>query len=158
VFSLGTQIPFIPRCVHVVSLDMCLQKGWSWCHWWSCYHLYLQFWDQEDVSWLLSLLLYFLVPLVSSTVSVCEFYFGSLIGTPDPPFFCVSRVDLARHNQDMFHFHRTAFYSHLKSVVVNILVKVTGMCVNLDIDDAPITSRSHTPTHKPLVSHSLSST
>ena len=72
-------------------------------------------------------------------------------------FFTASGVDLARHNQDMFHFHRTAFYSHLKSVDDTILVKVTGMCVNLDIDDAPVASHSYTPSHKPLVSHQLTS-
>jgi hypothetical protein len=34
----------------------------------------------------------------------------------------------------MFRFHRVVFYSQLKSKVGNILVKVAGLSINLNID------------------------
>jgi hypothetical protein len=44
----------------------------------------------------------------------------------------------------MFRFRRAAFYSQLKSKVGNILVKTAVLCINLNIDDVSIVSRSHT--------------
>ena len=49
-----------------------------------------------------------------------------------------------QQNQDKIRFRRAAFYSQLKSKVGNILAKVTALRINLNIDDAPIASRSHT--------------
>ena len=75
-------------------------------------------------------------------------------------FFAASGVEHAQHNQDQFHFHRTAFHSQLKSKVGNILAKTTALRINLNIDDAPISSRTHThPSHSQtsrLLSTSLS--
>jgi hypothetical protein len=47
------------------------------------------------------------------------------------------------------------FYSQLKSKVGNILAKPAAMRVHLNIDGAPIASRSHTHTPKPLASYPL---
>jgi hypothetical protein len=75
-------------------------------------------------------------------------------------FFAASGVEHAQHNQDQFHFHRAAFHSQLKSKVGNILAKTTALRINLNIDDAPISSRTHThPSHSQtsrLLSTSLS--
>ena len=73
-------------------------------------------------------------------------------------FFSVSTVQpYPETNQDHFHYIRVAFYSHLKSNVGNILVKSVVLRVNLNIDDDPISSRSHTHprshTHKSLDSY-----
>ena len=38
------------------------------------------------------------------------------------------------NNQDQFRFRRAAFSSHLKSKVGNILVKVSALSINLNID------------------------
>jgi hypothetical protein len=38
----------------------------------------------------------------------------------------------------LFRFRRAAFCSKLKSKVGNILAKATALCINLNIDDAPI--------------------
>ena len=47
-----------------------------------------------------------------------------------------------------FHYHRTVFSSQLKSKIVNILAKVEGLRITLNIDDTPLVSRSHThPSH-----------
>ncbi len=47
-----------------------------------------------------------------------------------------------------FHYHRVAFSSMIKSRVGNILVKTAGLRINLNIDGASITSKSHThPSH-----------
>jgi hypothetical protein len=56
----------------------------------------------------------------------------------------------------MFRFRRAAFYFQFKSKVGNILAKATAMRVNLDIDDAPIASRSRTHAPTPKASRVLS--
>ena len=48
-------------------------------------------------------------------------------------------------HQDQFRFHRAAVYCQLKSNVGNILVKVTVLHINLNIDDAPLGSRANSP-------------
>ena len=56
-----------------------------------------------------------------------------------------SEVHLTQTN---FHFHRAAFSSQLKSKVGHILTKTVVLRTNLNIDDTPIPSRSHThPSH-----------
>ena len=64
-------------------------------------------------------------------------------------FFATSGVQSAQSNMGgFFHFHLAAFSSMFKSRVGNILSKATGLRINLNLDGAPITSKSHThPSH-----------
>ena len=63
-------------------------------------------------------------------------------------FFAVSGVQPVQSNRGTFHFQRAAFLGYLKAKIGSSLAKATSMCVNLNIDGAPITSRSHThPSH-----------
>ena len=64
-------------------------------------------------------------------------------------FFAASGVQPVHHTSGgIFHFKRAAFLSQLKAKVGSSLAKTAAMCVNLNIDGAPITSRSHThPSH-----------
>ena len=57
-------------------------------------------------------------------------------------FFAASGVQLPQFDRGFFHFHRADFSSMFKSRVGNILVKTTRITFNLD--EAPITSKSHT--------------
>ena len=53
-----------------------------------------------------------------------------------------------RVEQSTFHFRRTVFSSQIKSKVDHILAKAGTLWINLNIDGAPIASRSHThPSH-----------
>ncbi len=65
-------------------------------------------------------------------------------------FFAASGVQLWQHHPDQFHFRRAAFSSQLKSKVDNILAKVATLRIILNIDSAPVTSRSH---HLVLIHH-----
>ena len=56
-------------------------------------------------------------------------------------FLAASGVQLAQTN---FHFRRAAFFSPLKSKVGHILAKAAALRILLNIDGAPIASRSHT--------------
>ena len=62
---------------------------------------------------------------------------------------------------DQFHYRRVTFSSQLKSKVGNILVKVVVLRITLNIDGAPIDSKSYThPSHSQtsrLLTWSLSS-
>ena len=63
-------------------------------------------------------------------------------------FFAASGVQLAQSISGLFHFRRTAFSSQLKAKVGSTLAKAAALRVNLNIDGAPITSRTHThPSH-----------
>ena len=63
-------------------------------------------------------------------------------------FFAVSGVQSAQTTSGMFHFRRTTFSSGLKSKVGLALAKAAALRVNLNLDGAPITSKSHThPSH-----------
>ena len=63
-------------------------------------------------------------------------------------FFAASGVQLAPPNSGLFHFHRAAFASHLKRRVGLALAKAAALRINLNIDGAPIISRTHThPSH-----------
>jgi hypothetical protein len=78
-------------------------------------------------------------------VNLCAFYFDKLIGKLTA-FFAASGVELAQSNTSgQFHFRRAAFCSQLKAKVGNILAKSAALRVALNIDDAPIASRSHSP-------------
>jgi hypothetical protein len=63
-------------------------------------------------------------------------------------FFASSRVQLAQTTCGLFHYHRAVFSSILKSRVGNILAKAASLRINLNLDGAPIASKSHThPSH-----------
>jgi hypothetical protein len=101
-----------------------------------------------------------LAPLSAFTVSSGAFCFCRL--RRKPLFYTVSGVEHAQHNKDQFRFRRAAFHSQLKSKVGNILAKTTALCINLNIDDAPISSRTplpltnlSPPLHFPLFRHPL---
>ena len=63
-------------------------------------------------------------------------------------FFTNSGVQIAQHHRDQFHYHRTVVSSQLKSKVGNILAKPEALRITVNIDVAPVVSRSHThPSH-----------
>ena len=64
-------------------------------------------------------------------------------------FFAASGVHLAQQTSGgFFHFRRAAFSSMLKSRVSLILAKAAALRINLNLDGAPIASKSHThPSH-----------
>ncbi len=63
-------------------------------------------------------------------------------------FFVTSGVLSAQSDRGFFHYRHAAFSSMFKSRVGNILSKATGLRINLNLDGAPITSKSHThPSH-----------
>ena len=63
-------------------------------------------------------------------------------------FFAASGVQLVKTHRGMFHYIRAAFSSTLKSRVGNILTKASSLRITLNLDGAPITSKSHThPSH-----------
>ncbi len=55
-----------------------------------------------------------------------------------------SGVQLAQPNRGLFHFHCTVFSTTLKGIVGSTLTKTVVLRVNLNIDGAPITSKTHT--------------
>jgi hypothetical protein len=59
-------------------------------------------------------------------------------------FFVVSRVQFVQHNSGLFHFLRSAYSDQLKSKCGNLLAKTAALRINLNLDGAPITSKSHT--------------
>ena len=64
-------------------------------------------------------------------------------------FFAASGVHPAQHNSGgLFTFKHVPFLSQFKGKVGSTLPKAASLCVNLNIDGAPITSRTHThPSH-----------
>ena len=63
-------------------------------------------------------------------------------------FFAASGVQLAQSTSGLFHFCLTTFSSQIKAKVSSTLVKAAALRVNLNIDGAPIASRTHThPSH-----------
>jgi hypothetical protein len=65
-------------------------------------------------------------------------------------FFADSGVQLPQTNPSgqLFHFRRAAFLTQLKSKVGLVLVKTVVLRINLNLDGAPIASKSHThPSH-----------
>jgi hypothetical protein len=63
-------------------------------------------------------------------------------------FFAASGVQSAQSTSGMFHFRRVAFSSGLKSKVGLALAKAASLRINLNLDGAPIASKSHThPSH-----------
>ncbi len=72
-------------------------------------------------------------------------------------FFAASGVHLAQPNSGLFHFHRTVFSDQLKAKVGSTLVKDEVLRINLNIDGAPITSRTHTHSSHSQTSRLLTS-
>ncbi len=63
-------------------------------------------------------------------------------------FFAASGVQPAQSDRSKFHFRRAAFSCGLKSKVVLVLGKSAALRINLNLDGAPIASKSHThPSH-----------
>ncbi len=63
-------------------------------------------------------------------------------------FFADSGVQLTQSTSGQFHFKREAFSSYLRGKVGNILAKAAALRITLNVDDAPVESRSHThPSH-----------
>ena len=59
-------------------------------------------------------------------------------------FFATSGVQSAQSTSGQFHFRRAAFSSGLKSKVGLALAKAAALRINLNLDGAPIASKSHT--------------
>ena len=64
-------------------------------------------------------------------------------------FFAASGVQFAQSTSGgFFHFRRAAFFANLKSKIGNLLAKGAALRINLNLDGAPIASKSHThPSH-----------
>jgi hypothetical protein len=63
-------------------------------------------------------------------------------------FFAASGVQLAQSTSGLYHYKRAEFSSQLKSKVGNILAKAAALRITLNVDGAPVASRSHThPSH-----------
>ena len=77
-----------------------------------------------------------------------DYYSYRLIGKLTV-FFAVSGVQPVQHTSGgIFTLKRAAFLTQLKAKVGSSLAKAAAIRVNLNIDDTPITSRSHThPSH-----------
>ena len=91
-----------------------------------------------------------LVRLGGYTVNLSDFYSYRLIGklTVFLQIQEFSLCNLPVDSSTSTSINRTAFVSHLKAKVGNTLVKDAGLRVNLNLDGAPITSRTHThPSH-----------
>ena len=72
-------------------------------------------------------------------------------------FFAASGVQSAQSNSAFWHFRRAAFSGLLKSRVGHIIAKASALRVNLNLDGAPITSKSHTHGDSPFTLANLAS-
>ncbi len=72
-------------------------------------------------------------------------------------FFAASGVQLAQQNRGLFHFLRAAFSATLKAKVDSTLAKDAPLRINLNIDGAPITSKTHTHPSRSQTSRLLTS-
>jgi hypothetical protein len=63
-------------------------------------------------------------------------------------FFAGSGVQPAQSDRGFFHNRRAVFFWNLKSKTGNLLAKTEDLRINLNLDGAPIASKSHThPSH-----------
>jgi hypothetical protein len=63
-------------------------------------------------------------------------------------FFAASGVQSEQSTSGQFHFRRAAFSAQIKGKVGLALAKAAALRINLNLDEAPIASKSHThPTH-----------
>ena len=106
------------------------------------------------------------MPIIASTSGRLHSEFVSLLFLQShretDRFFTGSGVQLTESTTSgQFHFKRAAFSSQLKSKVGNILAKAAALRITLNIDGAPVASRSHThPSHSEtsrLLTSSMSS-
>jgi hypothetical protein len=72
-------------------------------------------------------------------------------------FFAASGVLSAQSDRGFFHYHRAAFSSMLKSRVGNIPAKAAALRINLNLDGAPIASKSHAHPSRSQTSRLLTS-
>ncbi len=80
-------------------------------------------------------------------VNLSDLYSYRLIGKLTA-FFEGSGVQSSQFDRVQFHFRHTAFAQQLKSKVGLALAKTAALRVNLNLDGAPIASKSHThPSH-----------
>jgi hypothetical protein len=88
------------------------------------------------------------MPFIPSTSGRLHSEFVLFLQAHTDRFFAASGVQLAQTQRGMFHFRRTAFSVQLKAKVGSTLDKAAALRINLNIDGAPITSRTHThPSH-----------
>jgi hypothetical protein len=92
----------------------------------------------------------FMTVMVSTSgrsVNLSDFYSYKLIGKLTV-FLATSGVHLVQTDRGMFHYRRVTFSSMIKSSVGYILAKVAALRITLNLDGAPIISKSHThPSH-----------
>jgi hypothetical protein len=72
-------------------------------------------------------------------------------------FFAVSGVQVAQHDSGQFHFRRATYFVNLKSKRGNLLAKSAVLRITLNLDGAPITSKSRTQTSHSQTSRLLTS-
>ncbi len=94
-----------------------------------------------------------LVRLGDYIVNLCAFYSYRKLTA----FFAASGVQLAQSTSGQFHCRRTAFSAQLRSKVDNILTKAAALRITLNIDVAPIASKSHTHPSRSTTSRLLTS-
>jgi hypothetical protein len=93
------------------------------------------------------------IPAIASTSGRLHSEFIRLLFLQDhretDRFFAASGVHHAQHTSGgIFTFKRAVFLSQLKAKVGSTLAKAADLSVNLNVDGAPITSRSYThPSH-----------
>jgi hypothetical protein len=80
-------------------------------------------------------------------VNLCAFYFYKLIGKLTA-FLQLQVFSFAQPTSGLMHFRHAVFSSQLKAKVGKILAKAAAPRIFLNIDGAPIPSKSHThPSH-----------
>jgi hypothetical protein len=72
-------------------------------------------------------------------------------------FFAAAGVQLAQSTSGQFHYRRAAFSSQLKCKLGDILAKAAALRIIVNIDGAPIPSKSHTHPSRSQTSRLLSS-
>jgi hypothetical protein len=72
-------------------------------------------------------------------------------------FFTSSGVLSPQSDRGFFHYHRAPFSDHLKNKVGLTLAKTTSLRITVNLDGAPITSRTHTHSSHSQTSRLLTS-
>ena len=117
---------------------------WSRCLWcWISVSTIDRYGSRTTLLTLYHLCLLLLVRLGDYIVNLSRLLFLQAHRETDR-FFAASGVQLAQTNSGLFHFRRAAFSSQLKTKVGSTLAKAAALRINLNIDGAPITSRTHT--------------
>ena len=97
--------------------------------------------------------LMFLPPQWPSSLRPCSIFF--FIGTPTND--STSGVDHTQHNQDLFRVLLSSFFSQRKSKAWQHPTKTTTLRINLNIDDDPTVSHTHSPLPLTNISSLISS-